>query len=70
MSTIPEVIVARHCGLQVFAFSLITNECITEYGVDEEASHLEVLETADNRSQDLKRLVAQLINSIHRIQKI
>ena len=30
MSTIPEVLVARHCKMSVFAFSLITNECIFE----------------------------------------
>ena len=30
MSTIPEVLVAVHCGMKVFGFSLITNECIVE----------------------------------------
>ena len=35
MSTIPEVLVARHCGISVFAFSLITNECILEEDADE-----------------------------------
>jgi purine-nucleoside phosphorylase len=68
MSTIPEVIAARHCGIQVFAFSLITNECITDYDVDVEASHEEVVETANNREEDLKRFVTQLIPSIHQIQ--
>ena len=42
MSTVPEVVVARHCGLKVFAFSLITNSCITEYETDESANHEEV----------------------------
>ena len=68
MSTIPEVILARHCGMQVFAFSLITNECITDYDVDVEASHEEVVETANSRGEDLKRFVTQLVPSIHQLQ--
>lgn len=42
MSTVPEVVVARHCGLKVFAFSLITNSCITEYDTAAFANHEEV----------------------------
>jgi len=26
-----EVITARHCDMKVFAFSLITNKCVTDY---------------------------------------
>lgn len=29
MSTVPEVIAARHCGLKVLALSLITNKVVT-----------------------------------------
>lgn len=32
MSTVPEVITARHCGLRVLAFSLVTNNAILEAG--------------------------------------
>jgi len=38
MSTVHEVITARHCDLKVFAFSLITNNCVTEYEMDEEGN--------------------------------
>jgi len=32
MSTVPEVIVARHCGLRVLAMSLVTNNAVLEAG--------------------------------------
>jgi len=68
MSTIPEVILARHCGMKVFAFSLITNECVTEYDIDGDgATHEEVVETASMRENDLKKFVSQLIPSIHQL---
>jgi len=49
MSTIPEVLVARHCKMSVFAFSLITNECIVDENTDKEANHEEVIEAANQR---------------------
>jgi len=64
MSTVPEVIVARHCGLTVLSFSLITNQCITEYDFDGGANHEEVIETANLRQNDLNLFVTRLIESI------
>lgn len=64
MSTVPEVIVARHCGMTVFAFSLITNECITDYDVEGEANHAEVIETATRRQSDLNLLVTRIVSRI------
>lgn len=32
MSTVPEVIAARHCGLPVLAMSLVTNKAVMEPG--------------------------------------
>jgi purine-nucleoside phosphorylase len=43
MSTVPEVIVARHMGLRVLGFSGISNSAVADPEVEEEASHEEVL---------------------------
>jgi purine-nucleoside phosphorylase len=44
MSTVPEVIVARHMGLEVLAISCVTNMAAGMTG--EKLSHADVLETA------------------------
>lgn len=64
MSTVPEVVVARHCGMKIFAFSLITNQCITKYDTDAEANHEEVIEVANNRKKDLQNLARRIIVSM------
>ena len=67
MSTIPEVLVARHCGISVFSFSLITNECILEEDADEMANHEEVIATANQRQDQLKSFVAKMIVGIDQL---
>ncbi|HRP89783.1 MAG TPA: purine-nucleoside phosphorylase [Edaphocola sp.] len=62
MSTVPEVIVALHGGMKVFAASIIT-----DIGIREEMntiSHEEVLEAANNAAPKLEKLVSELIKSI------
>lgn len=44
MSTVHEVLVARHMGMRVMAMSGITNEAITEVDGTNDANHEEVLE--------------------------
>jgi purine-nucleoside phosphorylase len=61
MSTVPETIVARQCGLQVAAVSCITNLAA---GRSRKAlSHAEVLETADR----VKNLAAQLLKNFAKL---
>ncbi|XP_045640846.1 purine nucleoside phosphorylase isoform X2 [Ursus americanus] len=64
MSTVPEVIVARHCGLRVFGFSLITNKVIFDYESKEKANHEEVLEAGRQAAQKLEEFVSILMMSI------
>nr|MBQ5604784.1 purine-nucleoside phosphorylase [Bacteroidales bacterium] len=62
MSTVPEVIVARHAQMEVFALSVITNCAI---GQDiAEVSHEEVQVAAKLAQQNMTHLVTELIKSL------
>ena len=65
MSTIPETIVAHHCGMKVFACSLITNMCIVEYGTGIETNHEEVIEWGMKRANDMKMFIAKMVEAIN-----
>ncbi|XP_075901901.1 purine nucleoside phosphorylase 4b [Nelusetta ayraudi] len=62
MSMVPEVTVAKHCGLRVLGLSLITNKVSLEYGREEKVHHEEVLETSKMQSEVLQKLVTRLIS--------
>ncbi|XP_013923169.1 PREDICTED: purine nucleoside phosphorylase-like [Thamnophis sirtalis] len=64
MSTVPEVIVARHCGLRVFGFSLITNKAILDYDTKEKANHEEVLAASRQSARTLEKLVSMMVQRI------
>ncbi len=59
MSTVPEVIIARHCGIKVLGVSCITNMAAGVLGV--ELNHEEVMDTARNVESDFARLVTGII---------
>ena len=64
MSTVHEVIIARHCGMRVFALSLITNQAVMDYDSEEKANHEEVLQTGKQRAEQLERLVTTMVTRI------
>ncbi|XP_043914174.1 purine nucleoside phosphorylase isoform X2 [Protopterus annectens] len=64
MSTVQEVIVARHCGLRVFALSLVTNKVVMDYDSEERANHEEVLETGKRAAKILEKLVSNMLAKI------
>lgn len=62
MSTVHEVIVARHCGMRVFALSLVTNQAVMDYDSEKKANHEEVLETGKQRAKELEKLVSTMVS--------
>lgn len=64
MSTIPEVIVARHCGISVFGVSVITNEAHDDYADDFENSGEDVIREADAAADRMTVLFREMIARI------
>lgn len=59
MSTVPEVIAARHCGLEVLAISVVTNMAAGIGG--DKLTHEEVLEITKRREGDLAKLLRVIV---------
>ncbi|MGC1273289.1 MAG: purine-nucleoside phosphorylase [Planctomycetaceae bacterium] len=59
MSTVPEVIVARHAGLQVLAFSVITDLCLPD--ALEPADIDKIIAVAKTGGERLAKLIATLL---------
>jgi len=61
MSTIPEVIVARHAGIPVFGISVITNEAHDDYAEDYENDGDDVVKAANAAADKMTRLISLMI---------
>lgn len=64
MSTIPEVIVARHSSIPVFGMSVITNEAHDDYAEDYENNGDDVVQAADAAADRMTLLFTRLIGSL------
>ncbi len=62
MSTVPEVLVAQHMGMQVLAFSIITDECdpdnLSPISIED------VLAAADGAGRPMSELLTTIIPSL------
>src|SRR5262245_58052247 len=62
MSTVPEVIVAVHCGLRVVGFSIITDMCLAD--ALEPAVIEDIIATANVAEKKLRALVKRLVGEL------
>lgn len=62
MSTVPEILVARHCGLPCMGISCITNMAAGITG--KELSHQEVQEAANKVNKQFKDLIKAIVEKI------
>ncbi|MCK4423202.1 MAG: purine-nucleoside phosphorylase [Candidatus Omnitrophica bacterium] len=62
MSTVPEVIVAVHCGLKVLGLSCVTDICLPD--ALKPADINEIIKVANEAEPKLAKLVAKVIDSI------
>ncbi|RLE16802.1 MAG: purine-nucleoside phosphorylase [Acidobacteria bacterium] len=62
MSTVPEVIVARHAGLKVCGVSCVTN--LAAGVTDQPLSHAEVLETGEKVKYDFVKIISMFLERV------
>ena len=71
MSTVHEAVTAKHCGIRVFAFSLITNACVTDHPPKKSSNQSidlqnEVFDVAKKAEGKLKDFVSALLPAFAR----
>ena len=64
MSTIPEVIVARHSGIPVFGMSVITNEAHDDYAEDYVNDGDDVVNAADAAADKMTAIFTKIIEKL------
>ena len=64
MSTIPEVIVARHSDIPVFGMSVITNEAHDDYAEDYVNDGDDVVKAADAAADRMTTIFTQIIERL------
>eukprot|EP01029_Cantina_marsupialis_P027863 TRINITY_DN774100_c0_g1_i1.p1 TRINITY_DN774100_c0_g1~~TRINITY_DN774100_c0_g1_i1.p1 ORF type:complete len:349 (+),score=88.18 TRINITY_DN774100_c0_g1_i1:41-1048(+) len=69
MSTAPEVIVARHCGIKCLGISMVTNIVVLPDAVNpQHANHEEVLEAAVKRTPDVQKWVKSIVVDMNKVE--
>lgn len=60
MSTVPEIITARHCGMKILGLSLVTNKVIVEKGETGHANHEEVLAAVEVSGKHVEAIIKEI----------
>lgn len=63
MSTVPEVIVARHCGIEIFGMSVVTNQS-NDLGDDCLNDGQDVINAANAATESMTQLFARIIERL------
>lgn len=63
MSTVPEVIVARHCGIEIFGMSIITNQS-NDLSEDCLNDGQDVINAAEKATETLSGMVGKIIEAL------
>lgn len=63
MSTVPEVIVAKHMELETCVFAVVTNKCFPISAI-REVTHDEVIEIAQSAERKISKIVEEMITRI------
>jgi purine-nucleoside phosphorylase len=66
MSTVPEVIVAHHCGIRTFGISVVTD--LGGFDIPVEVSHEEVQEAADKAQPIMTLIMREMIVRSEKIE--
>ncbi len=64
MSTVPEIVAAHHSGMKVVCLSLITNKVVIQGDEGPPASHEEVLDAVNTRSEQVQALVKEIVKEL------
>ena len=64
MSTLPEVVVAKHCGMDVLAIASITNVAIQENDSDSETTEEDIWEFLDLIVPRMTRLITSVLDQL------
>jgi purine-nucleoside phosphorylase len=62
MSTVPEVLVARHMNMKVLGFSIVTDMCLPD--ALKPASHTEIMKAAEKAEPKLTKLVKEVLRKL------
>merc|ERR1711937_638673 len=68
MSTVPEVMVARHCGMKVLAMSMITNKAVLPGDDAPPANHKEVIDVVNSRTSDVQNLMKLYCKNVMQVK--